>query len=353
MAHASILDPGPILVFFHDWLEIMQPCLMVDEGINDLVAALWLNWAFTLASIVILYYDYLLTFADEVQYIWFSQRFWTLPSITFFLNRYIGLLTHAAIAYEVLGAHATNSVTHVLFPPIVARRCHGSATSLCRTDVSLGTGVVAIWAITMRRNETESNDVLLGTLISQLPGCNFLFTSNDGIRFGISWSGVLLFDLLVFLLTARVGLREFRHTSSKLWQTIFYNGALYFLILFIANLVNILAEFVAPPFFKGVFGTPTNVLSTTLVSRLFINLRVANAHLLEVRMRPDTGHIMFTTNMFPSTDPGDSADTEGNLGYEGREPGPSARQCDATRGSTTREGEAGPSIVAEKDVNTV
>lgn len=47
--------------------------------------------------------------------------------------------------------------------------------------------------------------------------------------FGISWSGVLLFDLLVFLLTARVGLREFRHTSSKLWQTIFYNGALYFL----------------------------------------------------------------------------------------------------------------------------
>lgn len=45
--------------------------------------------------------------------------------------------------------------------------------------VAVGTGVVAIWAITMRRNETESNDVLLGTLISQLPGCNFLFTSNE------------------------------------------------------------------------------------------------------------------------------------------------------------------------------
>lgn len=107
------------------------------------------------------------------------------------------------------------------------------------------------------------------------------------------------------------------------------------------------------PFFKGVFGTPTNVLSTTLVSRLFINLRVANAQLLEVRMRPDTGHIMFTTTMFPSTNPGNSADTEGNLGYEGREPGPSAGQRDATSGTIRDSEVAGPSTITEKDVNTV
>ena len=49
----------------------------------------------------------------------------------------------------------------------------------CLIAIGVGTAVVAVWAITMRRGETEDNSVLLGTLISQLPGCNFLFTSNE------------------------------------------------------------------------------------------------------------------------------------------------------------------------------
>lgn len=131
--------------------------------------------------------------------------------------------------------------------------------------IAVGTVIVAIWAIASRRNETSGNDMLLGISISELPGCNFLFTSNEYVfsrlayingtlsspctvvsvslemviprysltwciqGFGASWTGVLVFDLTVFLLTARMGIKEFRHTSSKLWHTIFYNGALYFL----------------------------------------------------------------------------------------------------------------------------
>ncbi|VDB90210.1 unnamed protein product [Peniophora sp. CBMAI 1063] len=338
---------------------------MAEEGIHDLVLALWLNWAITMASLTILYYDYILTFADEVRHIWFSQRFWTMPSIIFFLNRYIGLLSHAAIAYEILGAHATRSTTcsslQSLHDAVTALlQLFAALTFLLRVHalygnrwilafliaIGLGTGVVTVWAITSRRDETESDDVLLGTLISALPGCNFLFTSMDGIRFGVSWSGVLLFDLAVFLLTARMGVREFRHTSSKLWQTILYNGALYFLILFLANLVNILAEFAAPPFFKGIFGTPTNVLSTTLVSRLFINLRVANAQLMEVRRQVDSGMIVFTSNMFPSTDPGDSTSTREEARSDGIETGPSAERHGATS-RREHDSEVGPNAIQE------
>ena len=109
------------------------------------------------------------------------------------------------------------------------------------------------------------------------------------------------------------------------------------------------------PFFKGIFGTPTNVLSTTLVSRLFINLRVSNARLMAVRHRVDSGMIMFTSNMFPSTDLGDSADTEGNTRSERSEQGLSDEHRIAISSGEGHEGEAGRSAAVERnnDINVV
>lgn len=66
-------------------------------------------------DLVLLYYDYLLTLAHEIEYIWFSQRFWSLPSVIFFLNRYIGLLTHAAFAVSTI--RYVNVKSHLLTSP--------------------------------------------------------------------------------------------------------------------------------------------------------------------------------------------------------------------------------------------
>ena len=41
---------------------------------------------------VILFYDYLITFGDEVQLFW--RRKWTGATVLFILNRYIVLLVH-------------------------------------------------------------------------------------------------------------------------------------------------------------------------------------------------------------------------------------------------------------------
>ena len=53
------------------------------------------------ASTVILYYEYLLTLPEEVQYFWRKRR--TPVTILFFLNRYLNLLVNVPLILQTFG----------------------------------------------------------------------------------------------------------------------------------------------------------------------------------------------------------------------------------------------------------
>ena len=61
--------------------------------------------------------------------------------------------------------------------------------------------------------------------------------------------------------------------------------------------------------------------------------------------------IMFTSNMFPSTGPADSADTEGNLRSERSDPGLSEEHRVVMSSDEGPEGEASPSAIVERNGN--
>merc|ERR1712216_949031 len=63
----------------------------------------------------------------------------------------------------------------------------------------------------------------------------------------------------------------------------------YFLAISLSNVANIVFYLTAPPVIKGTLGTLTNVLSSALVCRLVIHLRVAAARISDRRMRAAVG----------------------------------------------------------------
>jgi len=95
-----------------------------------------------------------------------------------------------------------------------------------------------------------------------------------GLYDSLAWTGVLIFDSVIFSLTLYKALTIGR--EIPLLDVIVRDGAMYFSVLFVVNLVNILMIRFSPPSLKHSLETLTNVLSTILSFRLVLNLREQN-----------------------------------------------------------------------------
>ncbi|KAH7920900.1 hypothetical protein BV22DRAFT_768771 [Leucogyrophana mollusca] len=75
-------------------------------------ADLWIRRAFGVAGYAFLVWDYILTFADEVQYIWMAP--WTLSKALFLVNRYGNLATQTFFRIEETGllSHGSQKWCH-------------------------------------------------------------------------------------------------------------------------------------------------------------------------------------------------------------------------------------------------
>jgi hypothetical protein len=88
----------------------------------------------------------------------------------------------------------------------------------------------------------------------------------------MAFSGLLVFDFTVFVLTIARSLRLWRHREPFLHRIIF-DGLLYYSVIWNFNLFNIIILLVIKP--RIDLSTPsfTVVLSVVMVSRIMINLR--------------------------------------------------------------------------------
>ncbi|EIN09105.1 hypothetical protein PUNSTDRAFT_52499 [Punctularia strigosozonata HHB-11173 SS5] len=112
----------------------------------------------------------------------------------------------------------------------------------------------------------------------------YILTRSQADRLTIAWSGQLLFDCIIFALTAarsvyrskeQVFLPGALHprVSGALFTVLLRDGAIYFAVLALSSLANILTFVLSSPALRGVLTIPTNVLAATLISRLMINVR--------------------------------------------------------------------------------
>ncbi|KAF8878895.1 hypothetical protein CPB84DRAFT_1751793 [Gymnopilus junonius] len=105
---------------------------------------------------------------------------------------------------------------------------------------------------------------------SDLPryGCQLPITIEMAPGFMRGWIAHLCFDLLVFSMTLYTAVK-FKFQGSIL-GVIVRNGTLYFGIMALSTISVILSY---PAYLRGATATLTNVLSSTMISRLLLNLR--------------------------------------------------------------------------------
>ncbi|KAE9397562.1 hypothetical protein BT96DRAFT_1020714 [Gymnopus androsaceus JB14] len=262
-----------------------------------------------LIAFTILYYDYILTLADEIEFIWPPQNRVSLISVLYLINRYL-----------VLGGHAV-MVLYVFMFPVNESRCHSIyrfhqpfagvvqllILILCVLRVSamynnkrsvlwtlnllvavcIGGALYAIFA------ELDSKTYVLLDINgnTEFPGCNAEIPEASSRRLSIPWSALLVFDFTVFSFTLFKALSiGFQH-PIRLMTVLLCDGSIYFIVLFAANLANVLMLIVgistpishrqsllnilqyAPSLLKNANTIVTNILSSTLIARLMLNLR--------------------------------------------------------------------------------
>ncbi|KAJ8474740.1 hypothetical protein ONZ51_g7017 [Trametes cubensis] len=238
------------------------------------------NRVFAAIAFGILWYDFVLTLPLEVERYWKGGRSWA--SIFFFLNRYMTVLSHIPVVVEFFATMPESCIVGVLLMLRTyalynrSRKVVYLLTSICAlggavsvsTDPMMGCSNTK-WAIVSVRglHVPSFQDVAIYT------GCDLTLTEKQGYYLAAAWSSILVFDATVFVLTLVQALRVGRTWSHSLFYVMLRDGTIYFGMLVMCYLSNILTYILAEPVYKGVSTTMTNVISSTLITRLMLNIR--------------------------------------------------------------------------------
>ncbi|CAK5282521.1 unnamed protein product [Mycena citricolor] len=164
--------------------------------------------------------------------------------------------------------------------------------------VTAGAIVVGMWAVIAgKAGRTEEN-------LQLYFGCNYGLTKSDATSQAASWAAVALFDCMIFTLTLYRVLSR-RTTTTDLFSVLLRDGSIYFGVIVISNVSNILTFTLGTPYTRGIATTFTNILSSVLISRLMLNLRDPKLSYMSGRFEQSTtltygGPIRFADSTSPS-----------------------------------------------------
>jgi len=266
----------------------------MDVNTVSFITAVWALHYYLLVSVVILCYDHVITFGQEVQLIW-RQKF-TFTTLLYVLNRYFTELAYIPTILFLFnsphGPHmqACSSFAHypgsvsVVSQAVISAFLVMRSYALLRRQlwvllVTIPLSIVSVgvtaWAIV----QVETATIVFGDQMSCVP---VRMVSINPFR--ASWLVHTLFDTLVFAITVwktyhwqkeqrRFGIK------SRLAELLLRDGSLYYVIMALVNLFNFLPSwFPSNEYFAATSGNKSEIphaLSVTLLSRMILNLRQA------------------------------------------------------------------------------
>jgi len=270
------------------------------------------NYYCAMIAFTILFYDYLLTFQWEVQRYWGSRLSWS--SFYFVFNRYFVMFGHIPVVMEYFWTtNATNKLK--ICHSLQSYHQYFAVISQIMVAIILMTRTYALYdrsryvlALTIA---VAVGAIILGTyvIVSQpstvvelnnLPlfiGCPSAVAHAAAIRFAEAWCGLLVYDALIVVLTLYKSLTLWRIRGLSLITVLMRDGVLFFAVMCISNLLNILSFVLGGPFIRGSPTSFTNIMSSIMVSRLALNLRdpkLASRHSTTRSSRTYTYPVMTT-----------------------------------------------------------
>ncbi|KAJ7050357.1 hypothetical protein C8F01DRAFT_1377773 [Mycena amicta] len=265
--------------------EVLDP-VTIQKQLNS-------NYYFQLVSFSLLFYDYFLTLDWEVARYWGAAQ-WTWPNIFYFANRYGTLVGNIPVVMQYFWSTPPTARKlmvckhlesyHQYF--IIATQLLVGAMLILRTyalyernkrvlilmlGFTAGAVAFALWSVITGKS-TKGN-----TNLELYFGCNYPIARGTGLNLVVPWAAVATFDTMIFLLTlGRVLYRRGRPRNGNtmdLLSILLRDGAIYFGVMVMSNLGNILTFALGTPYTRGIATTFTNILSSIMISRLMLNLR--------------------------------------------------------------------------------
>ncbi|KAF4615904.1 hypothetical protein D9613_011367 [Agrocybe pediades] len=278
------------------------PPLPSPNALAEAVRHLQAGKYFQIAAYVMMIYDHMLTFPEEVERIW-KARF-SGATVLFLINRYITPLQFLIIidafedpSWTKAPLSARLDISGLNFLPAAAidllhSREHQPSVLLPTSHEYLDTIMIlrvyalygrnlyilafllVLWVVQIVLSSIGINTGFAVPLPPGLVGCIF---SGSNPLFPAIWVTPLLTDTCIFILTmwrTRGYLtsrsRTFRTPTLELFMR---DGLMYFLVIFSANLLNMLLFFLAPQDLKAIGASFSQMLTATMISRLVLNLR--------------------------------------------------------------------------------
>ncbi|KAI5121351.1 hypothetical protein M0805_000659 [Coniferiporia weirii] len=240
-----------------------------------------------LASYTFLIYDHLLTFSDEVEYVWKGRK--GLIAYLFFLNRYFFPLAFIVNLYAYLSPNFSYAMcTHFvryegatvivgfgiagLMMMLRVKALYGGDNKLVLAILGMFwiiQIVVYAWFLSMGRPVPRSPG---------MHGCSMIFDPDEKAWPGLSAVVVVVFDTAVLSLTLnRTSCALRGSTSSALLKTLMNDGVLYYGVVFVTNLALTIMIITAPPGLKNILGQVAQLITVTMMSRITLHLRAIAA----------------------------------------------------------------------------
>ncbi|KAJ7624578.1 hypothetical protein FB45DRAFT_1060845 [Roridomyces roridus] len=320
---------------------------MSDEqrpGEASIIADQFLVHDLFLVGLVVIVYDYLVTLPVEIHYIWLRRKRGS--SYWFLLNRYLGLsimFIIGGLKFSVIPPTVCETIPKlakgflisqevVVFGILVLRVYAMFNLDRRILALLLVTGAAAFsmsaWLVSTQATVPPPADANLNN--SDLPNhlngfpqpspgstlCPDLIFHPTAIRVAGAWEGQFALDTLIFLLTVY---RAFLHRRREEWQSsllrcLFRDGAIYFFVLSIANLANILMYYYGDALLSGSLTWFASALSTVVLARLMLNLHAAASAGI---LMPGAGGQWFGDEHLYSDETGTASEDTGTVVFVG------------------------------------
>ncbi|KAF8193216.1 hypothetical protein K438DRAFT_846056 [Mycena galopus ATCC 62051] len=261
--------------------------VMTTQDLTTL-RALQVHDVLFLISISVLYFDHLITFGDEIRFLWKKAK--TPSTYSFLVNRYLAFFGDIVVTFFVFKTVPDSVCKHInIFRQLLLIF---NQTAICllltvriyalygrQTKVlvyMLGAGAVlmgfSLWAISGTG----------GTPVHGVVGCHIANSHQIGIHLAVPWEALFIYDVLIVLALFYKSLQTRNQSVTMRSQPTLLNllirdGAVYFVIMAAINLANILTFYMAGPLLRGCLSTMAGCLSVTMMSRLMLNLHAVES----------------------------------------------------------------------------
>ncbi|EJD38838.1 hypothetical protein AURDEDRAFT_172158 [Auricularia subglabra TFB-10046 SS5] len=190
-------------------------------------------------------YDFLLTFPDEAALIWHAP--WGIGKILFLIERYLSWPELFIALYIELSAVpqkvCDNGFAYITWSILVCITA-AEAILILRTWAIWGGKQCVLFALSaLLLVITAVNAYIVVAYLRKTDRC--LVTSSSR-EIATVWITVASFELLILTMTLIKGVEHFAHTSSTLLVSLYRDGILYFVFLFVISLVNMTFVLSAP-----------------------------------------------------------------------------------------------------------